>query len=209
MYVNDTFGRQMCQEWAVTHPPTKAEQREATVEKLLDVARRGFGEHGFAHTSTEEIVRASGVTRGALYYHFKNKEGLFKAVFDQLQREIAHRIEHAANQSPDPAVQLRLGCRAFLETALHTEVRRVVLIDAPAVLGWAAWREADAAHAMRSLRQALQALGVEPLDAATHALSGAMNETALWTASHPRPDVALEEADVAIQRLLDALVSPL
>lgn len=207
MYVKGTSLSLMCQQWGMSQrPPTKAAQREATVEKLLGVARREFGQHGFAHTSTEEIVRASDVTRGALYHHFRNKEELFRAVFDRLHAEIADRVERAAAGAADPATELRLGCRAFLEAALHPEVRRVVLVDAPAVLGWAAWREADAAHAMRSLREALRALGVEPLDAATHVLSGAMNEAALWAANHPGPDEALEEANAAVQRLLDAFV---
>jgi AcrR family transcriptional regulator len=189
-------------------PTTKLAQREATNETLIGVARTLFARHGYAHTGTEDIVRAAQVTRGALYYHFKNKEDLFKAVLERVQVQIADRIEVAASGSDDLQTQLRLGCRAFLEICLEPDVQRIALIDAPSVVGWSVWREYDAAHAMKSLRTGLEALEIVPLDATTHLLSGAMNEAALWIAQSDTPARALEEADAVIQRLLGMLVVP-
>jgi AcrR family transcriptional regulator len=187
-------------------PITKAAQREATTENLISVARTLFAQHGYAQTSTEDIVRAANVTRGALYHHFKNKEDLFKAVLERIQIEIAARIETAVSATQDPQAQLRLGCRAFLETALEPELQRIALIDAPAVVGWAVWREMDATHAMQGLKTSLQTLGITPLDATTHLLSGAMNEAALWIAGSSDPSQSLEEANTMLQQLLESLL---
>ena len=187
-------------------PPTKAAQREATVDNLVSTARMLFSQHGYAQTSTEDVVRAANVTRGALYHHFKNKEDLFKTVLERVQIQIAERIELAASTSDDPRAQLQLGCRAFLESCLEPDVQRIALIDAPAVVGWTVWRELDAVHAMQSLKFGLDALEVVPLNATTHLLSGAMNEAALWIAQSDHPAQALEQADAVLQRMLEGLL---
>lgn len=187
--------------------PTKASQREATIDNLIGVARQLFSQRGYAQTSTEDIVRAANVTRGALYHHFKNKEDLFRAVLERVQIEIAERIESAANLSSDPKTQLRLGCRAFLQVSLEPDVQRIALIDAPAVVGWKVWRELDAENAVQSLKSSLRELGVVPLEATAHLLSGAMNEAVLWIAGSNDPTRALEEADVVLQRLLETIIA--
>lgn len=188
-----------------TTPRTQTERREATTEALLTAARHLFSHQGYAQTSTEQIVQASGVTRGALYHHYKNKEALFLAVLENVMQEVAERIDTATQTSSDPRTQLHLGCRTFLETALEPDVRQIVLIDAPAVVGWQTWRDLDARYVMKTLSAGLQALKVTLLDATTHLLSGGMNEAALWIANHPHPIDALEEADAALSRLLQAV----
>ncbi len=190
---------------------TKAEQRAATTRRLLQVGREVFAEQGYAGASTEEIVRRAGVTRGALYHHFADKQALFAAVLADVQRDVAHRIEEAADQESGRWGQLRAGCRAFLAASLDPHVQRIMLLDAPAVLGWEAWRRLDAEHAMRLLREGLDALVAEggispqPVEPLTHLLSGAMNEAALWIARSPRTEQALAEATVALDHLLEGL----
>src|SRR4051794_32456370 len=97
-------------------PTTKAAQSEATRAKLLAAARALFGERGYAAVGTEEVVRAAGVTRGALYHQFADKRELFEAVFEQLEFEI---IEAAAGRMADhpddPLAAFRAACRAWLE----------------------------------------------------------------------------------------------
>jgi AcrR family transcriptional regulator len=80
---------------------SKAEQSQKTQRVLLDVARELFTEHGYAHTSTEEVVRRAGVTRGALYYHYRDKVALFEAVFEE--------VRAAAMQSVRARVQAAEG----------------------------------------------------------------------------------------------------
>jgi AcrR family transcriptional regulator len=191
-------------------PVTKAQQREATTARLIEIAREVFTEQGYASAPTEEIVRLAGVTRGALYHHFGSKEGLFAAVLDAVQQDVGRRVGAAADAHDDLWEQLVAGCAAFLETSRDPQVQRIMLVDAPAVLGWAAWRELDAQYSMKSLRELLEALMARgdlaplPLDALTHLLSGAMNEAALWIAQSDNP-AALDEATTALRHLLESL----
>jgi AcrR family transcriptional regulator len=189
---------------------TKAQQREATIEKLIEVARQVFTEQGYANAATEDIVHQAGVTRGALYHHFKSKEGLFQAVLGAVQADVAQRITEASEQYEDTWQQLKAGCVAFLQSSDDPQVQRIMLTDAPAVLGWSVWRELDAQHSMKTLHEALETLIEQgeipplPITALTHLLSGAMNEAALWIAQSQHP-TALEEAVTALDYLLESL----
>src|SRR5258708_18379577 len=120
---------------------------EATRRRLVSAARTLFGARGYAEVGTEEIVRAAGVTRGALYHQFRDKAGLFAAVAEEVEAEIAERIAvGAAAESSEPTDVLRAGARLFLEACAEPEVERIILLDAPAVLGWEAWRGLFAPH---------------------------------------------------------------
>src|SRR4051794_18174505 len=121
---------------------SKAAQSEATRAKLVKVARRLFAKKGYAAVGTEEIVQKAGVTRGALYHQFEDKQALFLAVFDQVEAEVAQGIaDRAAASASDPIDVLRMGAKLWLDASLDPEVRRIVLLDAPAVLGFEKWRE--------------------------------------------------------------------
>lgn len=114
----------------------RAEQVAATRRALLDVARARFGSQGFAATSIDEIVGDAGVTKGALYHHFTSKEHLFDCVFDEVETELADRGMRAAVKGPsDPLAALNRGFASFLDAAMETDVQRIVLLDAPSVLG--------------------------------------------------------------------------
>lgn len=192
---------------------TKAEQREMTTARLVEIAREIFARDGYAGAAMEEIVQQAGVTRGALYHHFGSKEGLFTAVVNAVQADVGRRVLAAAERSPDAWESLLAGCIAFLQASLDPQVQRIMLIDAPAVLGWSKWRDLDAQYSMASLRDALSELTTAgqiaplPLDALAHLLSGAMNEAALWIAQAAEPQAALRDAETALLRLLEGLRS--
>ncbi|HEY7294290.1 MAG TPA: helix-turn-helix domain-containing protein, partial [Dehalococcoidia bacterium] len=158
----------------------KADRSEQTRRVLLDVGQRLFAERGFAATGTEEIVRQAGVTRGALYYHFKDKQDLFRAVVEDMQQQGMARLGAALRSIADPWQRLRTGMQAFLDGCLEPETRQILLIDAPAVLGWAAWREIDSRYALGALRMTLEAaaaagqLDPQPLEPLAHLLLGAL-----------------------------------
>jgi AcrR family transcriptional regulator len=198
----------------MTQKLTKAAQREATIQRLLAIARDHFTRLGYAHTATEDIVREAGVTRGALYHHFESKQGLFEAVVNVVQAEVAARIEAAATAESSLWGQFVAGCHAFLAVALDPTIQRILLIDAPAVLGWERWREIDAEHGTRSLYEILTTLQTEgvirtaSVDALTHLLTGAMNEAALWIARGEQPEQALDDASRALEEMLNALRTP-
>ncbi len=117
---------------------SKAEQSERTRRALLDAARELFAEHGYAKTSTEEVVRRAAVTRGALYYHFRDKAALFEAVYQEqraaLVQSIGERIRGAEGDMWQRSVAT--VCQAFVELATDPSVRRILYVDGPAVLDW-------------------------------------------------------------------------
>src|SRR5437588_9351940 len=127
---------------------SQAERSQATREALIGAGRKLFAERGFAAIGTGEIVRAAGVSRGALYHHFDGKRGLLEAVYEQIERELAERIAAAALGATDPLEAMRSGTEMFLDACLEPEVQRIVLLDAPAVLGWERWREIAADYGL-------------------------------------------------------------
>lgn len=188
----------------------KAETEE-TIRKLIEVARAHFTEHGYANTALETIVQEVKLTRGAVYHHFRSKKELFRAVLDDVQLEVATRLEREASTSEDVWQQLYLGCRAFVMAAVEERNRRIMLIDGPSILGWEEWRGMDQKHSMRLLRDQLGLMQEQgffrsiPLDALTYFISGGLNETALWLANEPdRPD-ALDECMKVLSNILDGL----
>jgi AcrR family transcriptional regulator len=190
---------------------TQAERSEATRAALLGAARRLFAAHGYAGTGREEIVRAAGVTRGALYHHYDGKEDLFRAVYEELEHEIVARVGAAAAASVDPAEQLRLGALAFLDAALDPAVQRVVLIDGDAVLGWEVRQEISGERSLGMVRDALGAameagrIERQPVEPLAHLLLAALHEAALLVARADDPRAARAEVGVTVERLLEKL----
>ncbi|QTI67381.1 TetR family transcriptional regulator [Gordonia polyisoprenivorans] len=191
-------------------PRASAADAAQTAQRVLDAATELFSSRGFADVSLDDVAGAAGVTRGAVYHHYRNKAGLFGAVAARLQARVADAVVHAAEASgADPGDQLRAGSHAFLDAITSATAVRILLIDAPSVVGWQEWRRLDAENSAAHLRDALRAAGVgeELLDATTAQLSGAMNETALWIAQHATTDVARAQAHSALDRLLAAYLS--
>ncbi|MFE3098361.1 TetR/AcrR family transcriptional regulator [Streptomyces sp. NPDC059248] len=185
----------------------RAEQRAATRRALLAEGRRRFAADGFHGVVLAEVAEAVGVTKGAAYHHFASKAGLFRAVVGEVQRELGETVAAAADAQSDPWEQLRAGCRAFLAAGTDPAVRRIVLLDAPTVLGWDEWRAMDDSSSARHLADALRSLvaaGVipdQPVEPLARLLSGAMNEAAVWLARSADPG-ALAATEQALDRLL-------
>src|SRR5437764_9758645 len=135
---------------------TQAERSAATTGELVRTARELFATRGFADTSIDDIVSAAGVTRGALYHHFDSKTDVFRAVFEDLERELAELIQDAARGKRDPWKRIEAGIMAFLDACRQPEVQRIVMLDAPAVLGWDEYREIEHRHTMSLWHHALQ-----------------------------------------------------
>ncbi|HEX4671305.1 MAG TPA: TetR/AcrR family transcriptional regulator [Solirubrobacteraceae bacterium] len=195
-------------------PRTKAAQRDATIAALIGAARKLFAERGYAAVGTEEIVQAAGVTRGALYHHFRDKEELFQAVLVQVSAETTTRIAREASTVDDPWEELVTGIDAFLDACTTPEMQRIVLIDGPAVLGWDLWRAIDAEHGLGLLEQAVQnaidagRLAPQSARAVAHVLLGALDEAAMVVARAPDPIAARAEMGKTVRHLLDGLRGP-
>jgi AcrR family transcriptional regulator len=190
-----------------------AERSEATRGALIAAARPLFAERGYAAVGTEEIVRAAGVTRGALYHQFTDKRELFAAVFEQVEADVTQRTARAAVASgaSDPLDVLRVGALGWLEACSEPEVQRIVLLDGPAVLGWEAWREIGMRYALGLVENELQAavdagsLAPQPVAALAHVLMGALDEAALYVATADDQDAARAEVGAVLDRLLGSL----
>jgi AcrR family transcriptional regulator len=182
---------------------------EATRRHLITAARRLFGARGYSAVGTEEIVRAAGVTRGALYHQFRDKADLFAAVAEEVEAEIADQIAAGATSAAaDPVDVLRAGARLFLQACAQPEVERIILLDAPAVLGWEAWRDLAGRYGLGLVQIALQSamdagsIARQPVIPLAHAVVGALDECALYVARAEDPAAAREECAQIIDQLL-------
>jgi AcrR family transcriptional regulator len=192
-------------------PGLRARQSLETRAALVEAARSLFAERGYAAVGTEEIVRAAGVTRGALYHHFGGKRDLLEAVYERIEGELTQRIAERALGGSDPLEAMRAGAGMFLEQCLEPEVQRIVLLDAPAVLGWDRWREIGAQHGLGLIEASLQAameagqIAEQPIKPLAHVLMGALDEAAMLVARADDPGVMQAQVGETLNRLLDGL----
>jgi AcrR family transcriptional regulator len=136
----------------------RKEYTEATRQALLLSGRGIFAEEGFQATGIEAISRAARVTRGAFYHHFEDKRALFDAVVVSLQIEAAAKIEERARAERHLWERLDIGIDAYLDVCLEPTYRRIVIQEAPVVLGEVRYREIDEAYPMALLTATLNAL---------------------------------------------------
>jgi AcrR family transcriptional regulator len=192
---------------------TQAERRAATRAALIAAARALFAERGYAAVGTEEIVRRAGVTRGALYHHFPAKPDLFRAVYERVEQELTERIVTEVPLVGDPVAVLRDGTAVFLDACLEPEVQRIALLDAPAVLGYEAWREIGERYGLGLIQAALQravdvgAIPAQPVRPLARVLLGALDEAALLIARADDVAAARREVGGTLEFLLTALTS--
>lgn len=188
---------------------TNRDRTETTRAALLAAARRLFVEKGYAETSTPEIVAAAGITRGALYHHYKDKRDLFRAVIAEEARQVAEAIEGRAPALLAPVEALIAGSAAYLDAMREPGRTRLLLIEAPAVLGMAEIQALDEANAARTLREGLEAalaVSAEGTDlslaAMTELLSAAFDRAALAIDAGANADDYGLAISVLIRRLV-------
>jgi AcrR family transcriptional regulator len=194
---------------------TQAERTEATRGALIAAARRLFTERGYDGVAAEEIVRAAGVTRGALYHHFGGKPQLLEAAYEQLEAESTERVARIVlgSELESPLGAMRAGIEAFLDECAEPELRRIALHDAPAVLGWERWREIGAANGLglieASLNAAIEAGEIRsvPVKPTAHLLLGALDEAAMLVARSDDPASRAEVTSVLLILLDNLAVS--
>ena len=190
-------------------PRTQAERSHATTGELVEAAHELFAASGYAQTSIEDIVRAAGVTRGALYHHFASKLDVFRAVFEREERELTRMLAVEAAGATDPWERVKAGCHAFLNACLTPSVQRITLLDGPSVLGWEAVREIESRHALALLREGLQAaadagfLTADDVETLAHLLFGALCEGGMLIARAKQPNRALARVLAQVDRLLE------
>jgi len=191
----------------------RAGQAAATRLALVTAARRLFTERGYHGTGTHDVVALAGVTRGALYHHFLDKEALFLAVFLEVETDLVTAAgEPVLALALDPWSHLQTGIQSFLTVvAAMPDVQRVLLIDGPAVLGWMKWRELQSefsfGHITEGLEKAMRdgAIRTRPVGPIAHLVFACLHEAALMIANSPAPADTRIEAGEALATMLDGL----
>lgn len=170
----------------------KAERSAVTRAILLSAARKLFAAQGFAATGTEAILAETGLTRGALYHHFADKQALFAAVCEMLHAEAEQAILTDADAAPDAWQAVMDGCLSFLDFMVRPDVRRILILEAPSVLGWEAWNEMDRRHGFGLLIDGVEeavaegSLRGEP-DILAVMINGALNYAVVWAGQSNEP----------------------
>ena len=167
----------------------RAEYADATRRALVGAARGLFAERGYASTSIDLVAETARVTKGAVYHHFKNKTELFKAVCEAVESDIVATIAQAdVADRQDPFEALVRGIDRYLDICLDQDVQRILLLDAPTVLGWDGWREMESRYALgltvAALEVAMEAdlIRKQPVEPLAHMVLGALTEGALYIA---------------------------
>src|ERR1700678_95167 len=184
----------------------------ATRAPLLQAATPLFAERGYEATSIDAVLQESGVSRGSLYHHFKGKDALFEAVLEALETDVGRRTMEAAAGATSPAAALRAGCVEWVRIARSPVIQQILLIDAPAVLGWQRWRALEERHALGLIKGALTAvagqggLAPELVEVFSHVVLAAIDEIALFVARSDSPDAATLAGTAAIDEVLSRLL---
>jgi AcrR family transcriptional regulator len=197
---------------AAPSPLSRRDVRVAeTRHALLAAGRALFGTLGFAATSVDDLARQAGVTTGALYHHFTTKTDLFETVFEQLEADLSERSNQVARKARTPLAGLKLGFDAFLDASLEPDVQRIVLVDAPAVLGIDRYHEIDEQYAHAPILAALRAaqregaIDASDLDVLAQLLLGALMQGGMLIARAADQRRSRAAVGKSLRRLLDGL----
>jgi AcrR family transcriptional regulator len=193
---------------------TQEERSAATREALITAARRLWGQRGYAEVGTPEIAATAGVTRGAMYHQFADKAALFSEVVEVVEQEVMARMATlvATSGGATPADAIRAAVDAWLEVSADPEVRQLILLDAPSVLGWAGFRDVAQRYSLgmteQLLTEAIKAgqLARQPVRPLAHVLIGALDEAAMAIATSEDPKRARRETRQVLQRLIDGML---
>ena len=192
----------------------RAAQGRATRGQLIEVATGLFAEHGYEGTSIEAVLTAAGVSRGALYYHFAGKEVLFTAVLEAVSDRVIAQVTEVISGCTDPVDAVRTGALGWIDLAGDPVIQRIMLVDAPSVLGWEQWRAMDEGRTVGAMRAMLQAvsdtgrLPGELVGPFAHMILAALDEAAMVVARAPDTRAAVAEERQAVEEFLARLLRP-
>ena len=194
----------------------RAAQAEATRAALVGAARTLFGAKGFADTSLEDLTREAGVTKGALYHHFVDKVDVFRAVVEQVQLEVVTAAAEAAHAVDGDAWQVLVTvCDAYLERCLDPDILRILVTDAPAVIGWRDWCTIDKRFGVDLLREPIERaiaageLAEQAVESLAFVLLGTLNTSARVVAQSGDGDGDTAAARAQVGATVDRLLSGL
>ncbi len=194
-------------------PSAQRSRAELTRVSLVHTASSLFGASGFHATGTPELVDTAGVTRGTLYHHFQSKEGLFECVFVEALRELNEEARASVGDIVGKTWAKFVGAlqRYLRLLADRADLRRIILIDGPSVLGWPRWHALQAEWIQAGITETLELLNKEGMlvlaapQSTALLIQGAINEAALAIAHSDDPALAMDGLNEALVGLLDGL----
>ena len=193
-------------------PRSQQQRSETTRAAVISAARAIFAERGYDAASIDEITKRAGISKGALYHHYRDKTEILAAAYEDLERELTDHIATVASKHRDPIKSLRAGCHAFVDACADSATRRLALIDAPSGLGWQRWREIDAQHGFGLLQFGLQAAAdagrIRPdrIAIRAHFLLAVMMEGALLIGTADNPKTVSRDIAKLINEHIDGLL---
>jgi AcrR family transcriptional regulator len=194
----------------------RVDRGQATRQRLIEVATELFADRGYEGTAIEAVLERAGTSRGSLYHHFAGKDRLFEAVVEAVHARVgeATLVAVAASGETEAHGLLRAAELAWIRLAGDPVVRRILLIDAPTVLGWRRWRDIEEQAGLGTLKEVLRDAadaGRVPaglVDSFAHILLAAGNELALVIALADDVEAAQATAEAAIDEFLARLLRP-
>ena len=186
----------------------RAAQGAATAKTLRRQARKLFTKKGYSGVNTEELVESARVTKGALYHHFANKKELYQAVVEDVEQELVEKLE-AAGAGRKPWDRLHAMCRAYLDSCRDPALARMLVLEAPVVLGWKTWCNLEQKYEVAAFARCLGEAGAlsEPAETLAQVILGALTTGARVIATSADPDKARAEVERTMDRLLAGLRS--
>lgn len=187
---------------------SKSEQKERTRHAILSTAREEFASKGYAQAATNVIVERTGLTRGALYHHFRDKQALFEAVFEAEQLRLLTSLNGSLEGAESPRDAVMTGLKVLLRSLSDSAQHRILLTDAPVVLGWARWRELDHKYLLGALERLLGeadeagSFAFPDLAVAAKMISAALSEAAMIVAEAEDPDETMAAAIATLKTAL-------
>jgi AcrR family transcriptional regulator len=191
-------------------------QGEVTQKLLREQARKLFAQKGYSGANTSELVELAQVTKGALYHHFENKRELYLAVVEDMESELVERIEAAGAAVREPWKRLRAMCRAYLDCCRDPSLTRILVLEAPLVLGWKTWCSLEQKYEVEAFARCLKDAGAagftpaappEAVETLAQVILGALTTGARVIATAADPDAARKQVEKTIQHLLAGLHS--
>lgn len=190
---------------------TRVEMIIETRAKLLSAAREAFGTVGYVNTSMDDFTASVGLTRGAIYHHFGDKKGLLEAVVKEIDMEMDNKLRKVSDEAEGNWEGFVGRCRAYLTMALDPEIQRIVLRDAPAVLGTSYYQSSQSqclATMGNMLLQLMQEHIIEKTDceALARLINGGLVDLACWIANSEDAEAQLSKALHSLSLILNGLV---
>lgn len=168
-----------------------------------------FGRHGFEHVSADEIVAVAGMTRGALYHHHRDKRDLFRAIVEDIEAEVTAELAAIVEAAPDIRSAMLAALSGYLDICQRPDVAQILLLDAPAVLGWQAWRDIESEHGLGMITRLLDSASHDrriDVSVLAQMVLSAVMEAALVVAHANDPAAMREQAEAALLALVSGLL---